>query len=29
MRTGSVYPDMLMHGVFNSAATILAVSLGP
>ena len=29
MRTGSVYPGMLMHGVFNSAATILAVSLGP
>jgi membrane protease YdiL (CAAX protease family) len=28
MRTGSVYPGMLMHGVFNAVATILAVSLG-
>jgi CAAX protease family protein len=29
MRTGSVYPGMLMHGVFNAAATILVISLGP
>jgi membrane protease YdiL (CAAX protease family) len=28
MRTGSVYPGMLMHGTFNAVATILAVSLG-
>lgn len=28
MRTGSVYPGMLMHGMFNAVATILAVSLG-
>jgi uncharacterized protein len=28
MRTGSVYPGMLMHGGFNAVATILAVSLG-
>jgi membrane protease YdiL (CAAX protease family) len=29
MRTGSVYPGMIMHGVLNAVATILAVSLGP
>jgi uncharacterized protein len=28
MRTGSVYPGMVMHGVFNTVATILAVTLG-
>ena len=28
MRTGSIYPGMLMHGTFNAVATILAVSLG-
>jgi membrane protease YdiL (CAAX protease family) len=29
MRTGSVYPGMLLHGTINTIATILAVTLGP
>jgi membrane protease YdiL (CAAX protease family) len=28
MRTGSVYPGMLMHGAFNGCVTLLAVTLG-
>jgi membrane protease YdiL (CAAX protease family) len=28
MRTGSVYPCMVMHGLFNASALILAVSVG-
>ena len=28
MRTGSVYPGMLMHGAFNGCMTLLAVTLG-
>jgi membrane protease YdiL (CAAX protease family) len=28
MRTGSVYPGMVAHGVFNGVITIVAVSTG-
>jgi len=28
MRTGSVYPAMVMHGMHNAVVLVLAVSLG-
>jgi len=28
MRSGSVYPGMVMHGLFNAAVTVAAISLG-